>query len=93
MLFKYLIQSVRSYGVEVWGWEEKEELEKVMIDYVRWIFRLDFCIPRHIITRELEVVKLKVGWGIRTMKYEEKIKGKGEGNILYDCWMEKERGK
>lgn len=31
-----------SYGVEIWGWEEKKELEKVMLDNVRWIFRLDF---------------------------------------------------
>lgn len=35
MLFVYLVKSVIEYGVEIWGWEEKEELEKVMIDYVR----------------------------------------------------------
>lgn len=23
ILFKYLIQSVMAYGVELWGWEEK----------------------------------------------------------------------
>lgn len=34
-LFKYLIQSVITYGVEIWGWEEKKELEKIMIDYMR----------------------------------------------------------
>ncbi|KYQ52424.1 hypothetical protein ALC60_08438, partial [Trachymyrmex zeteki] len=34
-LFKYLVQSVMAYGVEIWGWEEKVELEKVMLDYVR----------------------------------------------------------
>jgi len=22
-----------AYGVEIWGWEEKESLEKVMLDY------------------------------------------------------------
>ena len=42
MLFKYLIQSVMTYGVELWGWEEKGELEKIMLDYLRWIFKLDF---------------------------------------------------
>lgn len=51
MLFKYLIQRVMSYGVEVWGWEEKEDLEKVTMDYLRWIFRLEFCTPRYIIMR------------------------------------------
>jgi len=46
-LFKYLIQSVISYGVEIWGWVEREELEKIMLDYVRWLFRIDFCTPRY----------------------------------------------
>jgi len=22
-----------------------EELEKIMLDYIRWIFNLDFCTP------------------------------------------------
>lgn len=49
-----------SYGVEIWGWEEKKELEKVMLDNVRWIFRLDFCIPRYIMMKELGLEKLKI---------------------------------
>lgn len=47
MLFKYLIQSVIAYEVERLG--EKGELEKIMLDYVKWIFNLDFCTPRYII--------------------------------------------
>jgi len=52
MLNKYLMQSVVKYGVEIWGWKEVEELEKVMLDYIRWLFGLDFCTPRYLITRE-----------------------------------------
>lgn len=54
ILFKYLVQSVMAYGVEIWGegWEEKMELEKLMLNYIRWIFGLDFCTPRYIIMRE-----------------------------------------
>lgn len=74
ILFRYLVQSVMEYGVEIWGWEEKEELEKVMLDYVRWVFKLEFCTPRYLITRELRIFKLKVGWGIRARRYEERIK-------------------
>lgn len=51
--------------MEIWRWEEKEELEKVMLDYARWVFKLEFCTPRYLITRELRMFKLKVGWGIR----------------------------
>lgn len=49
MLFVYLVKSVMEYVVEIWGWEEREELEKGIMDYVRWVFRLDFCTPIYII--------------------------------------------
>lgn len=61
ILFKYLVQSVMTYGTEIWGWVERDNLEKVMLDYVRWIFNLDFCTPRYLIVRELVMDKLRVG--------------------------------
>jgi len=45
-----------------------------MMDYVRWLFGLEFCTPRYVITRELAMDKLRVGWGIRARRYEEKVK-------------------
>lgn len=81
------------YGVEIWGWEEKKELEKVMFDYVRWIFKLDFCTPRYIISRELGMDKLKIGWGLRARKYEERITEIKEENIIRECWEEKKRNR
>jgi len=27
VLFKYLVQSVMEYGVEIWGWEERGNLD------------------------------------------------------------------
>jgi len=90
ILFKYLVRSTMAYGVEIWGWEEKENLEKVMLDYTRWLFRLDFCTPRYLITRELYMDKLKIGWGIRARRYELKVKGGKAGKIAKWCWREKE---
>jgi len=60
-MYKYLVQNVMTYRVEIWGWEEKKELEKVMMDYIRWIFRLDFNTPRYIILGKLELDKNRVG--------------------------------
>lgn len=65
------------YGVEIWGWEEKKELERVMLDYVRCMFGLEFCTPRYtisIMSRELSLEKLKIRWRIRAGRFEEKIK-------------------
>lgn len=33
--------------------EEKNVLKKIMIDYVRWVFSVDFRTPRYMIYREL----------------------------------------
>jgi len=63
-----------AYGVEIWRWKKKEGLEKVMMDYIRWIFGLEFCTPRYIIAKELTLDKLRVGWGIRVRRYEKKVK-------------------
>lgn len=87
-----MVQSVITYGVEIWGWEEKKELEKIMIDYIRWIFNLNFCTPRYIVRRELSIEKLKIRWGIRTRRYEEKIKRMEEERWVKSCWKEKKNG-
>ena len=37
------IFGTKYYGMKLWSWEEKSELKKIILDYVRWIFKLDFC--------------------------------------------------
>lgn len=93
MLFKYLVQSVMSYGIEIWGWQKRKELEKIMLDYVRWVFRLDFCTPRYIIRRELGLNKFKREWGIRALgRFEERIRKRNDDTLVKKCWLEKESG-
>lgn len=42
------------YGAEIWGWDERKELEKIMMDYIRWVFLFALLhTPRYPITREL----------------------------------------
>lgn len=88
-LFRYLVQSVMSYGVEIWGWEEQKDLEKILMDYVRWVFRLDFCTPRYIIRRELGLEKMKIKWGARARRYEVKVKNMQDTRWVKECWKEK----
>lgn len=92
MLFRYLVKSVMEYGVEIWGWKEKKILERIMLDYVRWCFRLEFCTLRYLITRKLGLERLKIRWGIRTRKYEVKIKDIDKDRWIGICWREKEEG-
>lgn len=36
-LFDRLIWTVLGYGAEIWGWEEREEVEKLEERYLRWV--------------------------------------------------------
>jgi len=90
-LFRYLVQSIIEYGVEIWGWEEKPELEKIMFDYVRWMFGIEFCTPRYLISRELGLLKLSTGWGLRANRFEYRIQLGLSGKIARECWLEKEQ--
>lgn len=74
-----------SYDVEIWRWEEKQELEKIMFDYIRWVFKLDFCTLRYLMTRELGIEKLKIRLSTRTRRFEERIKGTSEDKWLKKC--------
>lgn len=40
-----------------WKYGDGEELEKIWMDYIRWVFNLDFC-TRYIIRRELGIERL-----------------------------------
>jgi len=64
-------------------------LEKIMLDYVRWIFNIEFYTPRYVIMRELAKEKLRIGWGIRVMRYERRLKKRREGSLLRCCWKKK----
>lgn len=89
MLFRYLVESVISYGVELQGWGERKELEKIMQDYIKWMFRLDLCTgfcTKHLITKELGMDKLKIGQGIRVRKYEKKIETIGNERQIKVCF-------
>lgn len=54
-------------------------------------FRLDFCTPRYLILRELRLNKLKIGWRIRELRHEEKIRTKENNSLTKICWQERKK--
>lgn len=56
-----------------------------MLDYVRWVFRLDFCTSIYLMRRELGLNKLKIEWGIRAFKFEEKVKENNNEKLVKKC--------
>jgi hypothetical protein len=35
MMFNVLVKSIFMYGVEIWGWEERKEMERMQERYMR----------------------------------------------------------
>jgi len=71
------------------GLGKKMDLEKIMFDYVRWLFGIEFCTPRYLISRELGLLKLSVVWGIRANRFEVRIRIGRTEKIAKECWLEK----
>jgi len=83
------MDAIQIFGTKLWsgimGLGRKRRNRKIMLNYIRWIFKLDFCIPRYVIMRELVMDKLKVGWSLRARKYEKKIKSGNTDNLVREC--------
>lgn len=48
-LFDSIVRSIALYGVEIWGWEEKEEIEKLQERYLRWILGVERTTPGYVL--------------------------------------------
>lgn len=44
-LFDRLIWTVLSYGVEIWDWKTREEMERLKEKYMRWILEVEGWVP------------------------------------------------
>lgn len=78
-LFDMLVWTVMGYGVEIWGWRERERIERVQERYGRWVLGLDWETPGSMLREELKMDKLRLRGAKRAWwKYEERLReGKG----------------
>ncbi|KAL6438743.1 hypothetical protein ACFW04_004617 [Cataglyphis niger] len=53
------------YGVEIWGWRERKELERLQERYLKWLLGLDWGAPGYMVRKELQREKLRGRAGIR----------------------------
>lgn len=48
-MFDRLVWAVFSYGVEIWGWAEREGVER----YLRWLLGIDRRTPSYMVREEM----------------------------------------
>ncbi|CAD6235380.1 GSCOCG00012420001-RA-CDS, partial [Cotesia congregata] len=87
-LFDKLVWPVMSYGVEIWGWKAREELEKIHDKYLRWVLGVSRNVAGYLIREELKRDRLEGKAGIRAWKYEKRIEEGGGGEIVRRCRQE-----
>ncbi|XP_076278429.1 uncharacterized protein LOC143208167 [Lasioglossum baleicum] len=77
-LFDKLIWSVINYGVEIWGWKEREGIEKLQERYLKWVLGVGRTTPGYMVREELQRELLRGRAGLRAWGYEKKLaEGKG----------------
>lgn len=79
------------YGVEVWGWKERKELEKIHKKYIKWTLNLDSCTPDCIVYKETGTEKISSVAGCRAIGFEEKAMRDGERKVVIECIKEREK--
>lgn len=80
------------YGVEIWGWEEREGMERLEEGYLRWVLRINRKMPSYLLREELQRHKLRGRARRRAWGFEKRLsEGKGS-EMARKCWEEmKER--
>ena len=77
-LFDRLVWAVMSYGVEIWGWKEREKMERIQERYLRWVLGVERSVPGYMVREELQRELLAGRAGMRAWGYERKLsEGKG----------------
>lgn len=83
-----------SYGVEIWGWEEREKMERMEERYLKWVLGVDRRTPGYLMKEELQRDKLRGRAGRRPWGYKRRFEEGRGSELARSCWREiKKRAK
>ena len=72
LMFDSIVKSIVRYGCEIWGWKEREMLERLQLVYWKWVLGLKREVPGYLILEETKRRKLRIDFGKRAIKFEAK---------------------
>ncbi|XP_032689845.1 uncharacterized protein LOC116853082 [Odontomachus brunneus] len=82
-LFDRLVWTVMKYGAEIWGWREREELERVQERFVKWTIGVKRRTPGYMIKVEVGREKMRGRTGKRAWNFERKLEKGGEEMVAH----------
>lgn len=65
-MFERLMWLVLSYGIVIWGWEERERMEKLQEKVLRWMLGIDRNTSGYMVREELQREMLRGTVGMKT---------------------------
>ncbi|KYN08823.1 hypothetical protein ALC57_19070 [Trachymyrmex cornetzi] len=74
-LFDKLIWAMVSYGVEIWGWKEREAVERLQERYLRWVLGVERRTPGYMVRKELQREKLCWEEAMGNIRKGERLQG------------------
>ncbi|EZA58505.1 hypothetical protein X777_14664 [Ooceraea biroi] len=93
-LFDKLIWTVIGYGVEIWGWKERENIEKLEERYLRWIIGVESRTLGYMVREELQREKIRRRADKRTWRFENRLLEGYGSDLTRKCFMEmREKGR
>jgi len=93
-MFDKLVWTVLSYGVEIWGWKERAEIERVEERFLRWVLGVDARTPGYLVREEVKREKLRERAGNRAWRFEKRLEEGRGSEIATECRKEmRKRGR
>lgn len=80
-IFDRLAWTVVGYGAEIWGWEERERVERLAERYLKWVLGVERKTPGYMVREELLREKICERAGKKTWEFERRLE-KGRGSEL-----------
>jgi len=87
-LFDRLVWTVLSYGVEIWGWKERKQIERLEERFLKWILGVEGSTPSYMVREELQRDKLRGRGARRARAYEKRIEEGSGSELGRECWKE-----
>lgn len=92
-LFRAIVKAIITYGAEIWGWKEVNDLEVLQTKYIRWVLKLDSKTPNYITLTETNKYRLRTDFIRRAIEYEERTSRAAEETYIKQIWKEIEEGR
>jgi len=70
-LFDRLVWTVVGYGAEIWGWREREKVERVQKRFLRWVLGVEGKTAEYLVKEETQ------RWLLRNRAVEHRVSRKG----------------